>query len=102
MAGLWIEIEKVRKDPVSAEELHRSINNLTGNHFINLQSSWARAENNVLNTLYGLGPEFDATYIQKIGKVKAEDVLRVAQKYLDPNRAGVVKILPEENENKTR
>jgi zinc protease len=102
LAGLWTEIDKVRKTAVAPDELHRSINNLIGNHFINLQSSWSRAENTVLNTLYGLGPNFDVKYMEKIAKVTADDVLRVAQKYLDPNRAGVVKILPEENENKNR
>jgi len=48
-----------------------------------------------LNTIYGLGYDYDAEYIRKIGEVKAKDVLKVARKYLDPEKCAMVKILPE-------
>lgn len=92
--GLFDEIQKIRSTAVSPEELDHSINNLVGNHLISLQSSWARAENTALNTLYGLGHDYDAEYIAKIKAVKVEDVLRVAKKYLDPSKCAIVKILP--------
>jgi zinc protease len=66
-----------------------------GNHLIALQSSWSRAENAALNTIYGLGYDYDAEYIRKIGEVKAKDVLKVARKYLDPEKCAMVKVLPE-------
>ncbi len=100
LKGLFTEIEKVRTEPVKKEDLERSINNLIGNHLINLQSSWSRAENIVLNTLYGLGPDFEDVYLKKIAEVKAEDVKRVANKYLDPNEGAVLKIMPEDNQQK--
>jgi zinc protease len=98
MEGLYREIEKVKSQPINAAELQRSMTNLIGNHLISLQSSWSRAENTALNTLYGLGYDYDMEYVKKISKVTPEDVLRVAKKYLDLQRCAIVKILPEENE----
>ena len=83
---------------MSDEELKRAVNDLIGNHLISLQSSWDRAEEIGLNTLYGLGYDYDPVYIRKIREVKAEDVLRVARKYLDPEHCAIVKILPEGEE----
>jgi len=94
--GLLQQINLVREAPVTDEELKRSITNLVGNHLISLQTSSSRAEDSALNTLYGLGYDYDAVYLKKIAEVKAEDVLRVAVKYLDPKNCALVKILPEE------
>jgi zinc protease len=102
LAGLYSEIERIKKEPLGDEELKRSINNLVGNHLISLQSSWSRAENRALNTLYGLGYDYETKYIRKVSEVKTEDVLRVARKYLDVNHSALVKILPEENESKQK
>jgi zinc protease len=96
--SLFREIREARQNPLSDEELNRSKENLIGNHLINLQSSWSRAENTVLNTLYGLGYDYDKIYIKRLSEVKADQVLAVAKKYLDPDRCAIVKILPEENE----
>ncbi len=98
--GLFRQVELVRKERVSDQELKRGITNLVGNHLIALQSSWSRAENTALNTLYGLGYDYDKEYIKKISEVTADDVLQVAKKYLDPAKCAVVKIIPEENEGR--
>jgi len=97
LSGLFREIDTVRSVPITSEELDHSISNLIGNHLISLQSSWSRAENAALNTLYGLGYDYDTEYIKRIREVKAEDVLKAARRYLDPSKCAVVKILPEED-----
>jgi zinc protease len=97
LSGLFREIDTVRSVPITSEELDHSIFNLIGNHLISLQSSWSRAENAALNTLYGLGYDYDTEYIKRIREVKAEDVLKAARRYLDPSKCAVVKILPEED-----
>ncbi len=94
--GLLKEIANIGEKAPDQAELTRSITNLVGNHLISLQASWSRAENMALNTLYGLGYNFDQEYIKKIKEVKADDVVRVARKYLDLKRCALVKILPEE------
>ncbi|MFH0823312.1 MAG: pitrilysin family protein, partial [Pseudomonadota bacterium] len=93
--GLMRELRLVRDQPVRQDELERSVTHLIGTHQIALQSSWARAENTALNALYGLGYDFDAEYVKRISAVTVNDVVRVAQKYLDPERSVVVKIMPE-------
>lgn len=98
--GLFRQVELIRKEPVSDEELKRGITNLVGNHLISLQSSWSRAENTALNTLYGLGYDYDKEYIKKISAVTADDVLKAARKYLDPGKCAMVKIVPEDNEGR--
>jgi zinc protease len=100
LEGLFKQIKLIQKAPVSSEELRRGITNLLGNHLIALQSSWSRAENTGLNTLYGLGYDYETEYVKKLGEVKASDVNRVARKYLDLKHCAIVKILPEENKKK--
>lgn len=98
--GLFREIDKVRSASLTDKEIKDSINNLVGNHLINLQSSWSRSENSALNTLYGLGYNYDAEYVRKISGVTLQDVNRVADKYLNPEKCAILKILPD-GEDKT-
>ncbi|MBI4965522.1 MAG: insulinase family protein [Desulfomonile tiedjei] len=98
--GMFGQVERIRKERVSDEELKRGITNLVGNHLIALQSSWSRAENTALNTLYGLGYDYEKEYVAKISAVTVDDVLKAAKKYLDPAKCAVVKIVPEENESR--
>src|SRR5271157_399797 len=93
--GLIKEVELIKKAKVGEEELNRAVSNLIGNHLTSLQSSWDRAEEIGLYTLYGLGYDYDPVYLKKIREVKAEDVLRVARKYLDLDHCAIVKILPK-------
>ena len=94
--GLFREISRVRADSLTEKEVQDSINNLIGNHLINLQSSWSRSENSALNTLYGLGYDYDSEYVKKVSKVTLGDVKRVADKYLNPKNCAILKIVPEE------
>jgi zinc protease len=96
LTSLNREIKRVRDKRIGKEELTRAVNNLIGNHLISLQSSWARAENTVLNTLYGLGYDYDEEFERRIAAVTGPAVLAAARKYLDPERCVVVKILPED------
>lgn len=96
--GMRREIDRIRNERVSDEELKRSIINIIGSHQIALQSSWARAENTALNTLYGLGYDYEAQYVEKISTVTADQLQATARKFLDTSRCVVVKILPEEKE----
>jgi len=100
--GLIGQIELIKKAKVSNAELEKAISNLIGNHLISLQSSSDRAELIGLYTLYGLGYDYNSTYLQKIREVTADDVLRVARKYLDLEHCAIVKVLPEEEQRAAR
>lgn len=93
--GLFREIERVRTIPISDEELKRATTNLIGRQKMSLQSSSSRAQYTALNVLYGLGDDFEDEYAERISKVTKEQVLEAAKKYLDPNRAVALRIVPE-------
>ena len=96
--GLIKQMGLIKEKKIGDAELKKAINNLIGNHLISLQSSSDRAESIGLYTLYGLGYDYDSKYLQKVREVTADDVLRVARKYLDLEHCAIVKILPEGEE----
>lgn len=99
--GLYSEIERVKKAPVSEKELERAKRTIIGNKKIGLQTSSARAETIAKHTIYGLGYDYTPEFLSRISNVTADRVLEVARKYLDPSRAVLVKILPEKTEEIT-
>jgi zinc protease len=94
ISGLSEEIRKVRDEEISNEEVEEAKENIIGNHLIALQSTWARAETRCLNELYGLGHDYHLEFVEKISQVTPEQVRAVARRYLDPEKAAIVKILP--------
>ncbi len=96
--GMIKQIELIKEKKIGDAELKKGINNLIGNHLISLQSSSDRAESMGLYALYGLGYDYDSKYLQKVRGVTADDVLRVARKYLDLEHCAIVKVLPEGEE----
>ena len=95
LSGLLGEIEKIRAATISEKEVKNSVTNLIGGHEIALQSTYSRADSYALNTLYGFGWNFEAQYIDRISKVKPEDVSRVAKQYLDLQKRVEIKVIPE-------
>jgi zinc protease len=81
--GLALELERIRKEPVSVDELERARRYLIGNYEIALQTNAAIAENMMFNELYGLGYLEGRRFAEQIRSVAAEDVQRVAERYLD-------------------
>jgi zinc protease len=78
---------------ITAEELARAQRYLVGTHAIGLQRKSAIAAALAFHEAYGQGWRAYKLYSEAVLKVKAQDVLRVARKYLDPRRevAAVVK-----------
>ncbi|HMK33826.1 MAG TPA: pitrilysin family protein [Desulfomonilaceae bacterium] len=102
LKGLFKQIDLIKQTKVSDVELRKAVNNLIGNHLISLQSSSDRAEDVGLNTLYGLGYDYTPVYLKKIREVTADDVLRVARKYLDLEHCAIVKLLPSDNDKEKK
>ena len=66
LQGLLEQINlDTRKAGHQMKNLSGPISNLIGEYLINLQSSWSRAENTALNTLYGLGYDYDKEYVKE-------------------------------------
>lgn len=91
-------IDRVRHKPISDKELDGAKRYIIGTTKANLQTIGSRTEQAILNSLYNLGLDYDVKRLAAIEKVTAEDVRRVAEKYLQPDR-GVMTILGQNGAN---
>lgn len=84
------EINTIRTVKVSAEELQDAKNLYNGNFALGLENparTASFASNIIINNL---PKDFYRTYLQKINAVTVDDILRVAQKYLNYSNTRVV------------
>jgi zinc protease len=80
-------IAELRKEHLSEGEMIRAQRSLLGHHAFDVETFAGRATN--LGFYESIDShKFAANYVQKVGEVTAEDVLRVAQTYLDPEPRG--------------
>lgn len=87
-------LQEVRDTGISQEELERAKTYLIGNYEIDLQGPLATAATMAFNERYGLGVDFYRRYPREIAEVTLEDVLRVAQKYIDLDSYTLVIVRP--------
>jgi zinc protease len=84
LAGLREHLDRVRNQPPSQEEMKAAKAQILGGLAIGLQSYGALASTLGNNQAMGRGYLYHKELPQKIRAVTAEDVRRVAAKYLDP------------------
>ncbi|HEY8450414.1 MAG TPA: pitrilysin family protein [Bacillota bacterium] len=88
------ELERLRREPVDAEELGRAKTQLKTNLVLSLESSYARMTRIGRSELL-LGRPIDPDEaIRRLDEVSAEDVLRLAQTQLDPERMALAAVAP--------
>jgi zinc protease len=93
--GIAAQIAAIAAEPVAAEELERAKRYLIGQRVIDGQSYAAMASELAFAELYGLGLDDALGYPEKIRRVSAEDLLRVAKRFLAPGRHATAVILPK-------
>jgi zinc protease len=86
LQAIRTELRSVVEKGVSPEELARAQRYLVGTHAIGLQRKSAIAAALAFHEAYGQGWRAYRQYNDNVMKVKAQDVVRVARKYLDPQR----------------
>ena len=91
------EIERIRRDGVTAEELQDAKSYLTGSFALGLDTNDDVADFLGQVEYLGLGLDYVDRYPELIRKVTAEDVLRVARKYLQPEKLILVVVGNLEN-----
>jgi zinc protease len=84
--AILTELDRLRQEPVSAEELERAKAFIAGAKRIGLQTSRAQARDLSRAALYGRPQEASKVYVERIRALTAEDLQRVAQTYFDPER----------------
>ena len=80
------QLEQIRKEPVSDEELSEAQAYLTGSFPRRLDTNRKIADFLAAVEFYKLGGDYAEKYAGYINAVTKEDVLRVARKYLDPEK----------------
>jgi zinc protease len=85
--GIRSELEKLLANGVTEDELVRARSYLVGSNAVSLQRSSTEATLLSLDELYGLGATYHLGYGARIDRVTREDVMRVARRIIDLDRA---------------
>ena len=80
------EIERIRREPVSEQELNDAKDYLTGSFPLRLDTNRKVANFLAQVEFFQLGLDYPERYSDFIRKVTREDVLRVAKRYLQPEK----------------
>lgn len=84
------EIDRMRREPVSAEELSLATSYLAGVFPIRYETTAAIANALAVMTIYGLDGDYFDRYRDRIRAVTADDVLEVAQRHIHPDRLRLI------------
>ena len=92
-SGLLAEFERLRREPVTADELSRAKRYAIGSHAIHQESGGAVLGEMLDAWLYGSGLVELSSYESSIEAVTAEDILSLGREFFDPARRveGVVR-----------
>jgi predicted Zn-dependent peptidase len=90
-AAIYAEIEKVKAGPIADWEIEKALNTQKRSYVSSLGNSLQRAILLGQYALFWNDPDLINTYVDRLGKVKAADVQRVAKQYLtETNRTVVI------------
>ncbi len=86
------EIDRIRNEVVSPAELSLAVDYLTGVFPIRFETTAAIADAIAMRTGYALSADYFDRYRERVAAVTAQEVLRVAQTHLAPERMQVVAV----------
>jgi predicted Zn-dependent peptidase len=92
MKEFMYELNRLRDEPVTADELENAKRAIVGSFALSLESPPSLLGNIVTQKLYNLPADYWDTYPQKVAAITAADVQRVAQKYIDKGHLQVVAV----------
>jgi predicted Zn-dependent peptidase len=85
-----IELEKLRNEPVTKEELTLAKSFIAGTFARSLESPQTVAGFALNTDMYKLPADYYETYLQRLEAVTIDDISRVAKKYITPSKARIV------------
>ena len=80
---LLVEIERLKKDGITKQELEESKRKVIGTYWQERETNQGRAFQSALGELLGLSYEFDSQFMRSLETVTTDDVKEVARRYLD-------------------
>jgi zinc protease len=88
------EVDRIRREGVTAQELERARNQVRSSVIMGRQSVMGRAEALQTANFYYGSPEAARDAVDRVASVTAEDVRRVAERYLTPENRAVIFTIP--------
>lgn len=92
MNEFMYELKRMRDEKVSPMELENAKRAIVGGFALSLESPQQLLGNIVTQKLYDLPASYWDTYPQKVEAITADDIQRIAQKYVDLNRLQIVAV----------
>ena len=92
MKEFMYELNRMRDEKVGAEELANAKRAIVGSFALSLEQPQALLQNIITQKLYNLPVDYWDTYPQKVDAITADDVQRVAKKYIDLGHLQVVAV----------
>ena len=92
MKEFMYELKRMRDEKVGAEELENAKRAIVGSFALSLEQPQALLQNIITQKLYNLPVDYWDTYPQKVDAITADDVQRVAKKYIDLGHLQVVAV----------
>jgi predicted Zn-dependent peptidase len=86
------EFKRIREERVSPQELENAKRSIVGSFALSLENPQALLGNIITQKLYNFSADYWDTYPQKVEAVTAEDIQRVAQKYIDTSHLQIVAV----------
>ncbi len=92
MKEFMYELKRLRDEKVTAEELDNAKRAIVGSFALSLEQPQSLLQNIITQKLYDLPAAYWDTYPQKVAAITAEDVQKVAQKYIDLDHLQIVAV----------
>jgi predicted Zn-dependent peptidase len=92
MTEFFREFERLRNERVPATELEEAKRSLVASFALSLESPSELLGYAIVRKIYGFPPDYWDTYPAKMMAVSADDIQRVAKKYINPENIQVVAV----------
>jgi zinc protease len=92
--GFFAELQRLRDTPVTEAELSKVLNQLKTGRVFGRESVLNRALALGRSVLYHGDPHWEDTYLTRVARVTAEDIVRIAERDFDPELRVVLEVEP--------
>lgn len=90
LTEMMSEMNRIRTEKVSKEELQSMLNYMSGKFAIGLESPQTLAQYAIAIDRYNMPKDYYKNYLKNVNAVTPEDVQQMAQKYVRPEHANII------------